>query len=134
MRQIILDLLEFSRAGTLEDDIEDVPLETVITEILALYRKKVEEKGAVITFNNLPVLRSRKTPLRLILSNLISNSLKYAKKDVPAQITISCIDLKTDWQISVADNGLGIEPEYFDKIFIIFQRLHTRDEYDGTGM
>ncbi|TWI95542.1 PAS domain S-box-containing protein [Mucilaginibacter frigoritolerans] len=134
MRQIILDLLEFSKVGVLEDSLEEINVEELISDIMALYRKQIEEKKAKVLFNNLPVISAYKTPLRQILTNLISNGLKYSKTGIPPQIKIECKEKQSHWQFSVSDNGIGIESVYFDKIFIIFQRLHNRDEYAGTGM
>jgi PAS domain S-box-containing protein len=134
MRHIILDLLEFSRVGRTEDDLEDVNFNKQINEILALYRRQIEELQAQVIFENLPVFQTYKTPIRQIFQNLVSNSLKYHAVDTPPVIIISCNETKTHYQFSVKDNGIGIAPEYFDKIFIIFQRLHNKDEYSGTGM
>jgi PAS domain S-box-containing protein len=134
MRQIILDLLEFSRVGRMEDGLEEVNLNSLIDEVLALYQRQIEEKQAKILFDNLPTLQTYKTPIRQVLQNLISNSLKYQKEGVAPLISISYSEDETHWQISVKDNGIGIDPTYFDKIFIIFQRLHNKDEYSGTGM
>jgi len=69
-----------------------------------------------------------------VFQNLLSNSLKYQKKGKSALINISCEETEEYWKFSVSDNGIGIDPDYFDKIFIIFQRLHNKDEYSGTGM
>ena len=134
MRQIILDLLEFSKVKTLEDQPEDVKLDKVIKEILALYRKQIEEKKAKVVFGDLPVINTYKTPLRQVLQNLVSNSLKYSSVELPTEINISCVETENQWEIAVKDNGIGIEPQYFDKIFIIFQRLHNKETYSGTGM
>ena len=134
MRQIILDLLDFSRVGSIEDDMEDVDFNKVLSEIQALYRKQIEELHAKIKFENLPTLHVYKTPIRQVFQNLLSNSLKYHGKGVAPVIEISGKETKTHYQFSVKDNGIGIAPEYFDKIFIISQRLHNRDEYSGTGM
>jgi PAS domain S-box-containing protein len=134
MRQIILDLLEFSRVGRLEESIEEVDTGKIIGDILPLYRKQIEEQNAAITFDNLPMLQTYKVPARQVFQNLIGNALKYQKPGVRPLIHISCEDLHTHWRFSVKDNGIGIDPEYFDKIFIIFQRLHNKDEYSGTGM
>ncbi len=134
MRQIILDLLEFSRVGSMEDGPEEVNLNSLIAEVLALYRKQIAETQAQILFNNLPTLQTYKTPIRQVLQNLISNGLKYQKKGGAPLISISYSEDETHWQISVKDNGIGIDPIYFDKIFIIFQRLHNKEEYSGTGM
>lgn len=134
MRQIILDLLEFSRVGRLEDNLEEVDLNKLVNDILILYRKQIEEQKAKVLVSELPVLQTLKVPIRQVFQNLISNSLKYQKAgDVPL-IEISAEDQSDHWQFSVKDNGIGIDEEYFDKVFIIFQRLHNKDEYSGTGM
>jgi light-regulated signal transduction histidine kinase (bacteriophytochrome) len=134
MRRIILDLLDFSRVGKTDDDLEEVNFNNLVNEVLALYRRKIEEVHASISFENLPVIQTYKTPVRQVFQNLIDNSLKYQRPDVPPVITISCKENKTNFKFSVEDNGIGIAPEYFDKIFIIFQRLHGKDQYSGTGM
>jgi PAS domain S-box-containing protein len=134
MRQIILDLLEFSRVGKTDDKKQNLDINELIKEIRILFRKQIEEKNATIGTFNLPVLHTYKVPLYQVFQNLISNALKYAAKDKPCKIEISATDLNTHWQFTVADNGIGINPEFFDKIFIIFQRLHNKDEYSGTGM
>ena len=134
MRQIILDLLEFSRVGRTEEDTEEVNLTMLVNDILSLFRKQIEESGAVISTAHLPTLQINKSPIRQVFQNLISNSLKYQKSGVAPVITISCEDTVRSWQFSVKDNGIGIDAEYFDKIFIIFQRLHQKEEYSGTGM
>jgi len=134
MRQIILDLLNFSRVGRTDDDMESVDLNKLINEILALYRKQIEEKRAKIIFSNLPTLLTYKTAIREVLQNLISNGLKYHKPGESPFVNINCSEKEGHWLISVKDNGIGIDDTYFDKIFIIFQRLHTREEFSGTGM
>jgi light-regulated signal transduction histidine kinase (bacteriophytochrome) len=134
MRQIILDLLDFSRVGRMEEELEEVDFNKLMDEILALYHRQIEELGAHVRFGKLPLVQTYKTPLRQVLQNLIGNSLKYHKKVGAPEISISSKETKTHIQFSVRDNGIGVAPEYFDRIFIIFQRLHTRDEYSGTGM
>jgi PAS domain S-box-containing protein len=134
MRQIILDLLEFSRVGRLEDGIEQVDTGKIVNDILVLYRKQIEEQQAQLTVDKLPVLHTFKVPIRQVFQNLISNALKYQQDGVAPLIHIACEDAGPFWKFSVSDNGIGIDPEYFDKIFIIFQRLHNKDEYSGTGM
>lgn len=134
MRQIILDLLEFSRVGRFSSSIEEVNVNQVIEDILFLYRKKIEEQRAVITYKNLPTINSYMGPVRQLFLNLISNALKYKHPSRPTQITISCKETDTEYTFAIKDNGIGIGNEYFEKIFIIFQRLHNKDEYSGTGM
>ncbi len=135
MRQIILDLLDFSRVGNTEDDTEEVNFNKLLNEILVLYRRQIEELKADITVEDLPTLQTFKAPARQIFQNLVGNSLKYHKAGQAPVIHISCKETKTHFQFSVKDNGIGIAPKYFDKIFIIFQqRLHNKEEYSGTGM
>lgn len=134
MREMILDLLEFSRVGRIEERREKVNINELIEEIRILFRKKIEEKKAVITSDPLPVLLAAKAPLRQVFQNLISNSLKYTAADVHSRIHIGAKELHDEWEFTVADNGIGIDSEFFSRIFIIFQRLHNRDEYSGTGM
>jgi len=134
MRQIILDLLEFSRVGKTEDKLEKVNLQRILDEITGLYRKQIEEKNAVIKIDRLPTLLTFKAPVRQVFQNLVGNSLKYQKAGNIPVIHISANETEGDWQFTVKDNGIGIDAAYFDKIFIIFKRLHNKDEYPGTGM
>lgn len=134
MRQIILDLLEFSRANRFNDEKSEINLNELIDEICILQRKLIEEKSATITKDNLPVINFYKSPLMQIFHNVINNALKYSKENVPAEIIISAQDFDTYWQFKIKDNGIGIEEEYFDKIFLIFQRLHGKEKFSGTGM
>jgi len=134
MRQIILDLLQFSRVGRMDGKLENIDLNDEIRQIISLYKKQIEETGAVINIGHLPVLKSFQSPLRQVFQNLLSNALKYQKKDEQLVINISAIESKTDWTFSVADNGIGIKPEHFQRIFILFQRLHGKNEYSGTGI
>ena len=135
MRHIILDLLEFSRVGRTEEDKEWIEIEALVEEAISLNRKLIQEKKAkVIWQEGLPTLFSFKTPLRLLLQNLINNGLKYQPENAEPVIEISHEETKTHWQFVVADNGIGIDSEYYDKIFTIFQRLHNKDQYSGTGV
>lgn len=134
MRQIILDLLEYSRVGRAEESVESIDLNIVVNDIIALYKKRIEDKKAVIICEKLPVIRASVVPIRQVFQNLISNALKYHKAGNAPLINISFMDDGKYWHFAVKDNGIGIDPEYFDKIFIIFQRLHNKDEYSGTGM
>lgn len=134
MRQIILDLLEFSRIGKLEGNMVEVNVNELIKEIILLSKNHIEETGAIINFDNLPSLSCTKTHLRQIFQNLISNAIKYHKENEPPVITISAEKRPGHWLFSVNDNGIGIEPVYFNRVFTIFQRLHGKDEYSGTGI
>jgi PAS domain S-box-containing protein len=134
MRQIILDLLEFSRAGKSEDKIKDIDINEIVKEIQFLHHKQIEELKAIITTDNLPIIKGYLTPLRQIFQNLIGNSLKYHRKGIPPEIKITAVESENAWEFSIIDNGIGIESQYFEKIFIIFQRLHNKEDYAGTGI
>jgi len=136
MRQIILDLLEFSRVGRTDDKMEQVDLNELVSDILTLHSKQIKDKKVVVHVGRLPSMHTLKAPLRQVFQNLISNSLKYHKETegVIPSIAVEYQDSNINWQFSVTDNGLGIDPQYFEKIFIIFQRLHNKEEYSGTGI
>lgn len=134
MRQIILDLLDYSRVGRLEESLERIDIGSIVKEIQILFRVQIDELKATFEYTNLPIINSYKTPVRQVLQNLISNALKYHAKERAPLIKIKCVDCIDHWQFSVEDNGIGIEPEYFDRIFILFQRLHDRSQYSGTGI
>jgi len=134
MRQIILDLLEYSRVGKYDYNLESIPLNELINEVLYLDQSLIVEKGARVTVSNLPTIECYRPPLMQIFHNLIVNAVKYNRPGVPPDIDISATSSGPYWVISVKDNGIGINSEYFDKIFIIFQRLHSPGEYEGTGL
>ncbi|TVP45837.1 MAG: GHKL domain-containing protein [Mongoliibacter sp.] len=134
MRTIILDLLDFSRAGKSNDEIVEIDLNKIIEEVHNLQRQMIKETNAKILYQNLPIIKGHKTQMVQIFQNLIGNALKYKKEHVTPIIDINCKEGKKEWIISIRDNGIGIEEEYFEKIFIIFQRLHHKNEYSGTGM
>jgi light-regulated signal transduction histidine kinase (bacteriophytochrome) len=134
MRQIILDLLEYSRAGKSIEKLKEVDINEVIHEIEILHSRQISELKAQIIKTNLPVINTHKTPIRQVFQNLISNGLKYHKTGIPPEITIACYLEKSNWHFVVSDNGIGIEQAYHDKVFIIFQRLHSKEEYSGTGI
>ncbi|WP_100613490.1 PAS domain S-box protein [Confluentibacter citreus] len=134
MKQIILDLLDYSKAGKLADNLELINLNKLIEEYGILRRRLIQEKRATIIVNNLPNVKCFRAPLVQTLHCLLDNALNYSREKVPPVIKISTLETETNWQVSIEDNGIGIDPEFFDKIFIIFQRLHNRDKYEGTGI
>ena len=136
MRHIILDLLEFSRVGRSDEDKEYVKIGSLLKDIVALSHKTIKEKHAIINWDeNLPDVYTFKSPLRLVFQNLIANALKYQKEDTTPILNITCDESdESEWHFIVSDNGIGIEHEYFEKIFIIFQRLHYKNEFSGTGV
>jgi light-regulated signal transduction histidine kinase (bacteriophytochrome) len=134
MKQIILDLLQYSRVGRLEGESETIDLNEVISQIIMLHQNQIDETRAVINYGQLPVLKNFRSPVRQIFQNLISNSLKYHKEDTDLVINITAGETDTHWVFSVEDNGIGIKEQYFERIFILFQRLHAKNKYKGNGI
>lgn len=134
MRHVILDLLEYSRVGSNEEALKKINLKILVEEILILHRKQIQEIEASFVIDPLPTISSFETPIRQVFQNLISNSLKYHSTENKPLITLSSTDCDTHYEFSVSDNGIGIDEQFKDKIFQIFQRLHTKDKYSGTGV
>jgi signal transduction histidine kinase/ligand-binding sensor domain-containing protein len=134
MRQIILDLLEYSRIGITEGNRENIDLNVLVNDIVILHQMEIKEKNAVIHYSSLPVVNGYKVLLRQVFQNLIGNALKYSCKNRDTKIEITATELSNCWEFAVIDNGIGIDKQYFDKVFILFQRLHNKDEFSGTGI
>lgn len=134
MRQIILDLLDFITIGKSIDCEENVDINEIVEETCILQRKAIEETNAIIEKEGLPTLSTQRTVIDQIFLNLIGNAIKYRKEEAPPRVVVSAKETKKEWIFSIKDNGIGIEEEYYDKIFSIFQKLHTKEEYGGTGM
>lgn len=134
MRRIILDLLEYSQSGTHTDDLSDIKISEIIEEVAVLQSKIIEEKEARLTFDQPPTIYSHRSQLVRIFHNLIGNALKYARTETPPEIHITAEDKGELWQFSIVDNGIGIAPENFERIFQLFGRLKENPEVGGTGM
>lgn len=134
MKQIILDLLTYSRVNKASNQIEEVNLNEILFEYTQSRRKLIGEKNAIISCDTLPVLNTYRVPIVQIFHCLLDNALKYMQENVPPRIEIHALEKKTVWEFAVKDNGIGIDRNFYDKIFIIFQRLHNKDQYDGTGI
>ncbi|MEX0944804.1 MAG: PAS domain S-box protein [Balneolaceae bacterium] len=134
MRQVILDLLDYSKVGKNNDHPERVDLDEIVDFVCQMQHKLMKDEKVKIEYEGLPTIYSYRTPLIQIFQNLISNAIKYSNPKQKPKIVIKSKELENEWQISVEDNGIGIDPDYFEKIFIIFQRLHTSDDSDGTGI
>ena len=132
MKELIDNLLIFSRVGR-SKDYTNVDVQEIIDNISNDFRLTIEEGKIRFIYSNLPEVYADKTLLRQIFSNLISNSIKYKQNENPT-IKISAKKNISAWIFSVEDNGIGIEEKYFKKIFLIFQRLHSKNEYPGTGI
>lgn len=134
MKEIILDLLEFSRIGNIAGTKKLSATSEIINEVLLLNGKLIKEKGAIIHLGPLPDINCHVNAIIQLFQNLISNGLKYQEKGNRPEIWIEGHEYESEWQFSVKDNGIGIDPEYQDKIFIIFQRLHQKEQYSGSGI
>ncbi|MGC4910523.1 sensor histidine kinase [Streptomyces cyaneofuscatus] len=135
MQVLINDLLTFSRVGRVHEGRQPVDLDRALDRALGNLTLAVEESGAVIERpRELPELLGDGTALTMVWQNLIGNAVKFRREDVECRITVDCVREDDDWHLSVSDNGIGIAPEFADKVFVIFQRLHARDEYEGTGI
>jgi PAS domain S-box-containing protein len=134
MRRIILDLLNYSRMNQQELEREEVDLNMLLEDIIKLDQSAISESNASISWDDLPTVNAARTPIRQVFENLINNGIKYRKPDEDPEITITAVEQNDYWQFAVSDNGIGIKEEFQDNIFAIFKRLHTQDEYSGTGI
>jgi PAS domain S-box-containing protein len=133
MKQLIEDLLAYSRVGTKGQDFKPVALEAPLRRALFNLRAGIEEAGAAVTYDPLPTVQGDEVQLGQLLQNLVGNSLKFRSSSVP-RIHIGVSEKNSEYQIEVRDNGIGIEPQYYERIFMVFQRLHNKGEYPGTGI
>ena len=135
MDLMVLDLLEFSRVGRVRTPLAQVALAETVAAAAENLRLPIEESGTTLSIPaDLPVVTGSASELVRLFQNLIGNAVKYRQPDRPLMVTVTAERSGSGWTCTVADNGIGIAPEYFDRIFDIFQRLHTRNEYEGTGI
>ena len=133
MQTLISDLLAYSRVGTHGEQLGPTDGEEVLQRTLVVLGPAIQEAGAVITHDPLPVVHADATQLGQALQNLLGNAIKFRSEAAP-QVHVWPRRQDREWVFSVRDNGIGIPPEYADKVFVIFQRLHGRSEYPGTGI
>lgn len=133
MKRLILDLLEYSRVNSSVIAKEDVDVNEVINDLRLTYKNLLLETNGTINSEKLPLVKGNKTQILQLFQNLIGNAFKY-RSEKPPVIDISCKEDNSSYRFSVSDNGIGIDPKFFQKIFIIFQRLHQREQYSGTGI
>jgi PAS domain S-box-containing protein len=133
MRRLVQDLLEYSRLGR-ERVLESIDCNAMVQDVLSDLTMAIQESQAVIHIGQLPVISGYTTEMKQLFQNLLSNSLKFRKPGDPPVIDLSVSPKDDHWTFKITDNGIGIEEKYWDRIFIIFQRLHTKNEYDGTGI
>jgi light-regulated signal transduction histidine kinase (bacteriophytochrome) len=133
MQRLIDDLLSYSRVGAREKEFAPADCEMILNTTLAGLGPAIQANGAIVTHDPLSTVMGDAGEIGQLLQNLIANGIKYCDNRVP-EIHVSCQRQGRDWLFSVKDNGIGIDPQYAEKIFVIFQRLHTKQEYPGTGI
>lgn len=133
MQVLINDLLAFSRVSTRGKPFEETDTEILVEQTLNNLMIQIEESGAVVTRDPLPVVKADATQLSQVFQNLISNAIKFHGTE-PPRVHVTAVQSGEEWLFAVKDNGIGIEPRHFDRIFVIFQRLHSKAEYPGTGI
>jgi PAS domain S-box-containing protein len=133
MQRLINDLLDFSRVSTRGKPIERTDVAEVLAHVRANLSLAIEEAGARVTADQMPVVSADAGQLGQLVQNLVGNGLKFRNGGHP-EVHVGAVESEHHWEFSVRDNGIGIEQQYFDRIFVIFQRLHTKGDYPGTGI
>lgn len=133
MKHLITDLLEYSRVGAVQERLETVDMNELAQRTLDALRDIITTSGATVKVATLPAVTGVKTQLGQVLQNLLSNAIKYPSS-APPEISVAGFEEPTQWKFSVSDNGIGIDSRFFEKIFVIFQRLHNESETKGTGI
>ena len=134
MKQLIEDLLAYSRVGTRDKNFKPVEAESSLKRALTNLRAAIQDSGATVTQDGLPTIPCDEVQLAQLFQNLIGNALKFRKPDAAPAVHVGAADRGAEWEFTVRDNGIGIEPQYFERIFMVFQRLHDKGEYPGTGI
>ena len=133
MQDLIRDLLEYSRVGHKGKEFKPTECSVILERVLFNLKAAIEGSGAQVTYNNLPTIMADATQFTSLFQNLIGNAIKFHGAEAP-KVHISAERKGDEWLFSVSDNGIGIDPKFIDKIFVVFHRLHTRNEYPGTGI
>jgi PAS domain S-box-containing protein len=133
MRNLVKDLLDYSRLGR-ERKLVEIDCNQVVKDVLSDLALAIRESHAVVSGDNLPVITGYRTEIKQLFQNLISNSLKFRRANDSPVISIRAEEEKDFWKFTVRDNGIGINKRHWERIFVIFQRLHLKNEYEGTGI
>jgi len=135
MNSLITDLLELARVQNDSSKVHPLAPEALLQQVAERLRHSITESAAKISWSPLPqAIVGNPVQLHQLLQNLISNAIKFRNPDIPPEIWIKVEDLGTHWEFAVADNGIGIESVYFEKIFSLFKKLHSKQTYEGTGI
>ena len=133
MKRLILDLLTYSRVGTVNEPFQLVDMNALVKNVVQIFESRFEKEQVTLKIDHLPTIQGNTTQLQQLMQNLIGNALKY-KSDKPPVVEVGCTEEANRFIFFVKDNGIGINPRYFEKIFVVFQRLHPIDNYSGTGI
>ncbi|WP_346237000.1 PAS domain-containing sensor histidine kinase [Niabella insulamsoli] len=133
MSRLIKALLDYSLIGK-NSELSEVDCNLIVSSVIKDLAAKIKESGAAFDIGALPVVKAYRTELRLLFQNLIANALKFNEPGRPPIVAVECVEEEGFWRFAVKDNGIGVKQEYEDKIFRIFQRLHARSSYEGTGI
>jgi signal transduction histidine kinase len=133
MQKLVRDILAYSRVGRGERAEEIFPLDAVVDEALANLQATIDQAGATVERQVLPTVRANRLQCVQLFQNLIGNALKF-RGDTPPVVRLGARQVDHRWRITVSDNGIGIDPSQHQRIFQVFQRLHGRDQYEGTGI
>jgi signal transduction histidine kinase len=134
MQQLISDLLQYSRINTKGAEFKKINTTKIVEDIKDLFDSKLNETNGKIVMGDLPDIYGDESQIRQLFQNLVGNAIKFRKKGVDPEITIRAEKAGGNWVFKVKDNGIGIEEAYKDRIFVIFQRLHSKEAYEGTGI
>ena len=133
MDMMINDILEYSRIGSTEKEFKSLHTEKIIKRVLHNLKTLIEDNNAIVTYDPLPLIYANEYQMVQLFQNIIGNGIKYHGENKP-KIHISVEKEDEEYIFSVKDNGIGIDQQHLERIFTIFQRLHTREEYAGTGI
>jgi light-regulated signal transduction histidine kinase (bacteriophytochrome) len=134
MDKLICGLLNYSRVTSGDESFALVDMNEVFREAIANLGAAIHDSGAMVTKDDLPAISGVHTLLVQLLQNLVGNAIKFGKPGIPSEIRVSAVSREREWVFSVRDQGIGIDSKHFERIFAIFQRLHSREEYPGTGI
>jgi light-regulated signal transduction histidine kinase (bacteriophytochrome) len=133
MRQLVNDLLDYSRVETKKQEFVPVDMNKVVEVVIGDLHVPINETKAKVIADRLPTVLADETQMKQVLLNLISNAIKFRSSE-PLKVKVSSLKHGNEFVFAVRDNGIGIDPKYYDNLFKMFQRLHTKDEYPGTGI
>jgi len=134
MNGLLEDLLKYATVGRNEEEVEEMEMDYVVEICRVNLKVLIQESGAQINYGDLPNVHVTRSTIIQLMQNLISNGIKFRKKDTVPIIDISYKKSQTEYTFTVSDNGIGMEEEHLERIFVIFQRLHSRTTYEGSGI